>query len=581
MTRNQQPSRHRFRGRSAWVKAAALATIGVLVVASCGSDDGDSADSSPPSESSADSSADSDVTDPSAAPGSEATSDTAANTDPAVSTGSAPATADDACGADVDETNTLRLGLETGFLGWDPVTSVAGRDPEVLFLIYDRLIHVDPTDGALVPGLATEWEFAPDNSYLELTLREGVEFHDGTPFDADAVKQNLDRAMTLEGSARKADLATIDSVEVVDPYTVRLMLNAPAQTLPTILSNREGAMVSPTLFNSDPDFGQKTAVGTGPFVLEDNQLTVSANMVRNENYWDPDAVHLAGIDLTVMADATTRLNAIRSGEMDAVGVTSSQIGEAEDAGLDITKRDTTQLYMIYLNRSLEPLGDVRVRQALNYAIDREAIVEFLLFDEAKVAWQFYNDFDAAYVPELENSYPYDPDKARALLAEAGYADGFDITATTYSERPFELQLATVIQSQLAEIGVNVELLPLDRASIIETFFTNAETNIFPALFTGRNTPEQAAGALFTDGGSLNSGNVVDERVQAAYDEAIGSTTPEARDAALQEMGIAISEEALTVPIAFTNVAFAATNGVTNLFVTPAGQLDARSACFAN
>ena len=193
---------------------------------------------------------------------------------------------------------TLRMATFAALL-WDPATSASGYTITFQGLVYDRLVHTAP-DGSLVPGLAESWEYSPDGTVLTFHLREGVQFQDGAVFDAAAVKANIERSQTLEGSTLAAELARIAEVVVVDPQTVELHLSSADATLPAVFSGRSGAMISPNSL-ADPQL-DRTPVGAGMFKLVEFAEGSDFAVERWDGYWDPDAVKVKRIEVKVLPD---------------------------------------------------------------------------------------------------------------------------------------------------------------------------------------------------------------------------------------------------------------------------------------
>ena len=215
--------------------------------------------------------------------------------------------------ADVDPDATLRYGAANLVTRFDAHKSSNGYDQNWLAPVYDRLIWQTP-EVELEPGLATEWGFT-DDLHFEMTLRDGVTFSDGTPFDAAAVAANIDRAKNVEGSGLAAYLASVDTVEVVDPTHVRFVLNRPDATLPMQLATRPGMMISPAAFEN-PDL-DSNPVGSGPYELVEYREGDMAAYERRDDYWNPDYAGVKRIELYYIPDSTTRLNGLRTGALDA------------------------------------------------------------------------------------------------------------------------------------------------------------------------------------------------------------------------------------------------------------------------
>src|SRR4051794_24317139 len=214
---------------------------------------------------------------------------------------------------DLDPGATIRYADAVGPSRFDPHRSTNGQDIRYLAPVYDRLVHLSSA-GDPIPGLATAWEWQDDGLALRMTLRQNVRFHDGAPFDAAAVKANIEREKTVEGSSVAADLASVTAVETPDPDTVVLRLSQRNSMLLGLLSHRAGAMVSPTAFDN-PDL-DLAPVGTGMYKVTSYRPNDVIVYERNTDYWNPDVVGAKSIELRILPDDVTRMNALRTGEVD-------------------------------------------------------------------------------------------------------------------------------------------------------------------------------------------------------------------------------------------------------------------------
>ena len=513
----------------------ALVTI---AVAACGSDE----------ESSTETTAGSTTT---AGGSTETTASTTASSGAATTAGStaestaeSTATTGASAEGDLDPTAVLRYAWVAP-TSLDPHKSSISADLYVLTAFYDRLIHQSP-DVELVPGLAESWTFADDGSYLELKLREGVMFQDDTPFDADAVKANIERGQTLEGSSVKGDLAIVTSVVVVDPTTVQLMLGGPAASLPTILSNQPGMMISPTAL-TDPALDQNP-VGAGMYRATGYEAGVKLTLERWDGYWDPEAQLLGGVEISFISDFTARLNALRSDELDAARLEPAQVADAESADLGVLLQDSIEIGMLSLNRSIAPLDDVRVRQALNYAIDREGIVEGLFFGLGTPSNQIYVEGLPGYSDEVPaDMYAYDPEMAKSLLAEAGVGDGFDMEVNV-AALDFVVAYAEAIQAQLGEIGVNVTINQVALADYGKVVYVDANGDGTAVIGAARADASQTA-LQFTPGAFTNPGGASSPEVEALYAQSLDQTLGvDERNEVLAELGKTLVDQAFAVVI---------------------------------
>ena len=353
------------------------ALVVVATVAACGGDDDDdSSDDADATSAATGATTDAGAAEATTAPaattpdaGSTATATEAPDaTEPTAAESTAPAEDD----PELDPDGRLTIGT-FAIYPWDPAKQSSGYAITQLALVFDRLVHTAP-DGSLVPGLATAWEYSPDGTTLTFDLRDDVTFQDGTPFDAAAVKANIERSQTLEGSSSKADLARIAEVVAVDPQTVELHLASPDATLPAVFSGAAGAMMSPASM-ADPTVDAHP-VGTGMYTLGDYVPASSYSVERWDGYWDPDAVKLAGIDVVSLPDSAARINALRTGEIDIAPVEPSDVETIEQTdGMSVDRNETLRYVYLAMNLAETPLDNLQVRQAISHAIDRQALVD--------------------------------------------------------------------------------------------------------------------------------------------------------------------------------------------------------------
>lgn len=364
----------------------------------------------------------------------------------------------------VDRDAALRLAWSAVPSQLDPHKSPSEQaDHPFLAPVYDRLVMIDH-DGGLRPMLATEWRYSEDGRTLDLTLREGVTFSDGAVFDAAAAKASLERAKNLPGSTVAPRLAAVESIEVAGPSQLRLMLNRPDAALLYALGQGAGAMISPNAVGN-PDLALKP-VGSGAYRMVEFRPGDRVVFERAPGeYWDTDAAQVARLEVIGITDNDTRLNALRSGQIDVAYVKLDQVEQAkrlaEGGEFRYYNFPTSNGYGAYLNLKNPALADVRVRQALNHAIDRTAITTGLLDGEADPAWQLLGPDQLGFDPALEERYPYDPDKARQLLAEAGYPDGLTLEPALLQSGTPNSTIGQAMQQMLAEVGVTVPFQEVD------------------------------------------------------------------------------------------------------------------------
>ncbi|MGY1814529.1 ABC transporter substrate-binding protein [Blastococcus sp. SYSU D00820] len=465
----------------------------------------------------------------------------------------------DASTADFDTSATLRYAVTAGVTSFDPHKTRLSSDFTLLNFVYDRLVHRDIT-GSPVPGLAESWELAPDGSTLTLTLREGLTFSDGTPFDSEAVRLNLLRAKEPD-SISSALLAPVGSIDTPDATTVVLNLTGPGAQLPLTLSDLAGMMVSPQAF-ATPEAAAalaQTPVGIGRFTLTDSEPGARYSFAASEDYWDADALRLAGLEISVISDSQALLNGVESGQTDC-GLANPEIIDAAMQIPDVWTEVATTLTesVLYFNSSSGELANPAARQAISYAIDREAILAAAQEGHGEAATQLFPEGYFAHSEELADRYAPDPDKARDLLEEAGRPDGFTFRAIVLGLPQF-VTTAQIIQQQLAEVGITMEL---DTRSPAEAgvSFARGEADAVVTAWTGRPDPSNLMTAYFAPTSPQNPSRSTPDGFLEALAAADAIADPEEGGAALAEASQIVLDDARVVPLTFNDVgAFCSTS----------------------
>ena len=393
---------------------------------------------------------------------------------------------------------TLRVGLAEDPDLLDPTLARSFVGRVVFASLCDKLFDIDEKL-AIVPQLATAYQWSADNKVLTLKLRSGVTFHDGQKFDAAAVKFNIERHKNLAGSNRRGELLPVTSVDVVDPLTVKLNLAAPFAPLLTVLADRAGMMVSPKAAQENPtNFGAKP-VCSGPFKFVERVAQDRIVLERFANYWNKDAIHFDKVIYQPIVDSTVRLANLKSGQLDFIErVASSDIAALKaDAKFNVARITELGYQGITINTSgnemaqKNPLGrDARVREALELALDRDGIVQVAVDGEGEAGNQWLptaNPFYAKGVPLPKRNL----ERAKALLKEAGVPNpSFTLMTPTTSDGQ---KVAQVIQSMAKEVGFDVKI----QATEFATSLNLADKGQFEAYllnWSGRADPD---GNLFS------------------------------------------------------------------------------------
>lgn len=352
--------------------------------------------------------------------------------------------------------DTLTLGAILAPTTLDPAGAEWGNRAPFYQAVFDTLLLATP-EGTIEPWLASEWAYNEDNTVLTLTLRDDVTFSDGSELTADVVVKNLQRFK--DGTSPDAGyLGSIASMEAPDDQTVVITLSAPDPAFLNYLTRDPGLIGAEASFESaDVD---TNPVGSGPYVLDTAATVTGTSYVytKNEDYWNPDAQHYDELVINVLSDPTAALNAIKAGEANGVKLSNNDnLAEVEGAGWTVNANELDFQGLLLLDRAgtMAPeLADPKVRQAINFAFDREGLLKAIGADKGTVTTQVFSAASDAYDPELDEYYTYDPDKAKELLAEAGLADGF--TLSLPSVGVFGTAAPTLIQQQLADVGITVE-----------------------------------------------------------------------------------------------------------------------------
>ena len=412
----------------------------------------------------------------------------------------------------VDTEATLHwAGAGDGGGNYDPHTANNPTSTQFLTPTYDRLTYIDP-DGKVEPMLATSWTAGADGKTLTFQLRPGVTFHDGTAFNAAAVKANIERGKTVERSAVKPDLASIDSVDVVSDLEVRFNLSAPNAALPAILSDRPGMMISPAAF-ANPDLALK-GVGAGPYRVVEIQPSSLLVWERYEGYWDADAQKLKRIEMTMQLDFETRLRSVASGQEDGMFLTVDQVEAAKKADLTVGEApNVPAVQMLFFNKTRSALNNADARRAISHAIDRQGLSEAIFSGKCKPTSQPFSS-DGPYADPSTKVDAYDPALARELLAKAGVPDGFEFEAVM-ANVAFLVSEAEAVQAQLAEVGIKFKVTPLEPAQVISRFVTEKSADAWFSALQSQVDPAKTVNQAMLATSIYNPGGYQNDAITSA------------------------------------------------------------------
>ncbi|GAA4697472.1 ABC transporter substrate-binding protein [Phytohabitans rumicis] len=442
---------------------------------------------------------------------------------------------------------------------WDLKDAGLGNNTQYYQPVYDSLLRLDPQANP-VANLATEWSYDATNTVLTLKLRTDVKFTDGTAFDANAVKVNLLHTKTGTNEAA-GQLKAVKTVDAVDASTAKITLSVPDPSFVANLGSVAGMMASPKAIEAGT---LKTEpVGSGPYTLDKSATTSGSvyTFVRNPSYWNTAAFPYDKIVLKPLTDPTAVLNALRSGQVNGAVITNSKnIAPAKSSGLTVTEYTPGDVEGLYIwdrgGKIVKALGDVRVRQALNYAFDRDAIVKTARQGMGQVTAQVFNPTGSAYDASLNQKYPYDPTKAKQLLAEAGYPNGFEVTMPDLSGF-FPDQQAALTQ-QLTDIGVKVKLDKVPADQVISSLLSGKYAMSYFVLASFR--PWDTIVIQAQPDSLWNIMKYSDPTVDGLIKQA-QSATGDAQAALYKQINTTMVDQAWNAPWDFVENAYVTTKGV--------------------
>nr|WP_319252056.1 ABC transporter substrate-binding protein [uncultured Celeribacter sp.] len=473
----------------------------------------------------------------------------------------------------------------------DPAAVTAVNDFRILVNLYEGLVKYKSGTLEVAPALAESWEISEDGTEYTFHLREGVSFHDGTPFDAEAVKFNFDRMLNEDHPYHNTGpfplaffFSAIEETEVVDDLTVKFHLNAPYAPFMSNLAYPTGLMVSPAAVEANGvDFGRNPA-GTGPFKFAEWRSNEAVVIEKNPDYWG-DPAGTKAVVFRPITDANTRVAEMLSGGIDMmVEVPPTALSQFQSEDFNIVEQAGPHEWFLILNAKEGPFADKRVRQAANYAINKEALVNDVLEGTAEVsAGPIPPAFAWAYNDDL-NPYPYDPEKAKELLAEAG-AEGAELTfyVTEGGSGMLDpIPMGTAIQADLNAVGFDVKIETYEwntflgevnpglegKADMAEMAWMTNDPDTLPFLTLRTDA--------WPDKGGFNSGYYSNPKVDELLEKARVATDQDERAALYKEMQTIVQEDAPWVFVANWKQNAVTTDRVENFTLEPSFLLQLQS-----
>ncbi len=465
-----------------------------------------------------------------------------------------------------DHPNEITVGIAQDLdESLDPHKAVAAGTKEVMFNVFEGLMKPTP-EGDLIPAVAEKYEISDDQLTYTFTIRDGIKFHNGDPVTAEDVGESLARCKNGgDGIFEVEAFSNIQHMETADSRSISITLGEPDSEFLSYLT----AAVLPADYD-----GQDTApVGTGPFKFVSRAAQDNIVLERFDDYWGEKA-YLDKVTYKIIENADSILMSLQSGAVDLFAhLTSTQVAQLGDE-FNIEEGTMNLVQAMYLNHAEKPFDDVRVRQALCYAIDRQQILD-LAFDGygSLIGSSMYPAFGKYFDDSLTNYYTYDVEKAKALLADAGYPDGFAMTITVPSNYQPHLDTAQVIVEQLKQVGITAEILPVTWESWLNDTYMGRQ---FQATVVGVDASTMTARALlerFTSTAGNNFINYNNAEYDAIFQAAIAAADDAAQTAAYKQAEANLTENAANVYIQDLADLVAIRKGLTGVRFYPIYVLD--------
>jgi peptide/nickel transport system substrate-binding protein len=385
---------------------------------------------------------------------------------------------------------------------FDPPVPPDNMSIWTMLLFYEQLIRVAPDGLSLEPGLAESWEVSDDGKTYTFKVRE-AQFHDGTPFTAEDAAFCIDRAANAEGTPWQFILQVVESTEAPDPRTCVIHLASVWAPFEADLAMFSASIFPKASYEEQGDAFFEHPIGTGPFQFVSRTPDVEVVLERNPNYWQPGVPYLDGVTFKVLQDSNARVLQLQGGELDvATLVPYNQLDIfRSDPAYTVHPENVARIDITSINTTRPPFDDKTLRQAMNYAVNKESIIQNVLFGNGEMATSFLPK-----MPGRDTSspgYPYDVEKAKALVAESAGKDGFEADFNVTAGDAVGTQVAQLIAADLAQIGGKINVVPIDGNTLLEKLFTTFEFDLLASYYTTDiiDPDELASFAVLGEGGS--------------------------------------------------------------------------------
>lgn len=399
----------------------------------------------------------------------------------------------------------------------DPHLSTASLTRQIMLNVFEGLVKPTP-DGGITPAVASEFTASEDGQTYTFTLREGVKFHNGQAVTAADIKYSFDRLMgklSPDGKPLTGNLGDLESVETPDDKTVVMRLKQVNSTFVNLIAEMA------ILPAANDGKHTESPIGTGPYRFVSHEPQQRVVLEKFADYWQDTSEMIDQVEVRIINDDQTALLQLQSGAIDFTGVSAEQMPTLGDR-FKVVSHPANSVFIFAVNHARAPYDSLKVRQALAHAIDKDAIIQAVFDGAAVKLGSNMSPVMAKYYREgLEDTFAYDPEKAKTMLAEAGFPQGFTATLTVSSHADLYGRTAQLIVDQLAKIGVQVQIETIEFGVWLERVFTNREFEMTLIDFTGRIDPQAVLGRYRSDF-RRNFMNYKSEEFDKVLNEAVGA-----------------------------------------------------------
>ncbi len=492
---------------------------------------------------------------------------------PASSGSSAPASTGSSAPATpaVDTDRIIRVGTNRNPILLDPHTQGDMGSEAICRHVYAPIVSYTP-DGEVHPNIAESWDIADDGMSITFHLRKDVTFHNGDPLTAEDIKFSFERQLSIPDERQYVLL--MDDVDVIDDYTCRVNLNTPAPAVFLVNVSGAASTIVPKNYTEKMEAEGKSIsdapIGCGPYKFVSFTSYDECVLERWDDFWGEKPAN-AGLTFKIITDDAAKTIALETGEIDFLVETPtidySRIDENPDLVLE--PYDTAWMEYLCINNQKAPFDDIRVRQALSYLVDRDAIVAIAENGHGTPLYCPAAKGDISYT-DLENKYPYNVEKAKELLAEAGYPNGFEVEILT--GQGYREQTAVVLQQSFEQAGIKVNVRVMETAALFEATVKGDHSLALMARNTDAD-PEAGIGPLYRSTATPEEGNrwfIRDPKIDEYFDAALVPTAMSERQKIYAEMHNYIMEQAYTIPLYTKDNCVSYAKGLTGAMLFPNG-----------